>query len=113
MAQLYTNENFPLPAVEVLRSLGRDVVTTQDAGRANLSVPDEDVLAFACNQRRILITLNRKHFIQLHQTKHEHSGIIVCTYDPDFVALAHRVHTVILNHAEMKGQLVRVSRLTK
>lgn len=47
MAQLYSNENFPLPVVEELRRLGHDVLTTHEAGEAGKSVPDEQVLAFA------------------------------------------------------------------
>jgi hypothetical protein len=31
-ARLYSNENFPLPAVEALRQLGHDVLTTRDVG---------------------------------------------------------------------------------
>jgi hypothetical protein len=47
MAQLYSNENFPLPAVEELRRLGHNVLTIQETGQANQSLSDEDVLAFA------------------------------------------------------------------
>jgi hypothetical protein len=31
-------------------------------------MPDEDVLAFAIQDRRAVLTLNRKHFIQLHSS---------------------------------------------
>lgn len=34
MARLYANENFPLPAVEVLKNLGHDVLTMLEAGQA-------------------------------------------------------------------------------
>jgi hypothetical protein len=68
MARLYANENFPLPAVEELRRLGHDVLTSYESGRAGQAVPDEDVLAFAVAEARILITLNRKHFVRLHQS---------------------------------------------
>ena len=77
MAQLFTDENFPLPAVEALRQLGHSVVTLADAGYANQAVPDEDVLAIATAADRILVTFNRKHFIRLHQVRPNHSGIIV------------------------------------
>jgi len=40
-------------------------------------------------------TLNRKHFIHLHATNPDHAGIIVCTFDADFRASAHRVHAAI------------------
>ncbi len=62
MARLYANENFPFPVVEELRRLGHNVLTTVDAGNAGKALPDEAVLATAVAERRILITLNGKHF---------------------------------------------------
>lgn len=64
MARLYANENFPLPVVEELRLLGHDILTSYESGRSNQAIPDEEVLAFALNEKRTLLTLNRKHFIQ-------------------------------------------------
>jgi hypothetical protein len=46
-------------------------------------------------EQRTVLTLNRRHFIRLHQTTPEHAGIVVCTYDPDFVALAQRIHAAL------------------
>jgi hypothetical protein len=66
MARLYANENFPLPVVEELMRLGHEVLTTYEAGDAGKSVPDEQVLAFATAEGRALVTINRKHFIHLH-----------------------------------------------
>ena len=68
MARCYTNENFPLPTVEALRHLGHDVLTTAESGRAGQAIPDADVLAFAVAEQRIVVTLNRRHFIRLHHT---------------------------------------------
>jgi hypothetical protein len=110
MAQLYANENFPLPAVEELRQLGHDVLTSYESGQAGQAVPDEDVLAFAVAEARILITLNRKHFVRLHQAHADHAGIIVCTFDPDFKALAQRVHAALVAQPQMAGRLMRINR---
>ncbi len=110
MAQLYANENLALPVVEELRRLGHDVLTVQDTGQAGQAVPDEAVLAFAHGQRRILLTMNRKHFIRLHREGHHHSGIVVCTFDSDFVGLAQRIHEAIETQGDFMGQLVRVNR---
>lgn len=66
MAQIYANENFPLPVVEELRRLGHDIVTTYESGRAGIAVPDEAVLAFSVAEKRILLTINRKHFPHGH-----------------------------------------------
>ena len=38
MASLYANENFPEQAVEALRALGHDVLTTADAGQAHAGI---------------------------------------------------------------------------
>ena len=110
MAELYTNENFPLPVVETLRELGHDVLTTAESGKANQAIPDEDVLAFATEQKRVVVTFNRKHFIQLHNSDTNHAGIIVCTVDADFTALANRIHTALTDQPDMIGQLVRINR---
>jgi predicted nuclease of predicted toxin-antitoxin system len=110
MARLYANENFPLPVVEELRKSGHDVLTAYESGRAGLSIPDEEVLAFAVAAGRVLVTLNRKHFIHLHGATPDHAGIIVCTFDPDFVALARRIHAALGAHPAIPGLLLRVNR---
>ena len=110
MARCYANENFPLPVVEVLRRFGHNVVTTAESGRAGQAIPDADVLALAVAAQRVVLTLNRRHFIRLHQTTPEHAGIVVCTYDPDLVAWDQRIHTALEAQLQMAGQLVRVTR---
>ena len=110
MRKLYSNENFPLPAVEELRKLGYDVVTIQESGKAGQALPDESVLAFACAEGRMVVTYNRKHFIQLHNQQHEHCGIIVCSVDADFVGLAQRIHEAIQKQLETSRPLIRVNR---
>ena len=110
MARCYANENFPLPVVEILRRLGHEILTTAESGRAGQAIPDADVLAFAVAEQRVVLTLNRRHFIRLHQTIPEHAGIVVCTFDPDFAALAQRIHTALEAHPQMTGQLIRVNR---
>ena len=110
MAALYTNENFPLPAAAALRQFGHDMLTIQETGRANTALGDEEVLAFAAAQNRILITLNRRHFIRLHHHHPAHAGIVVCTFDPDFAALAERIHAALAGEADVAGLLLRVNR---
>ena len=110
MARLYTNENFPQPVVEELRRLGHDVLTIQETGKAGQALPDEDVLAFATRERRALLTLNRKHFVHLHNANPNHSGIIVCTFDPDFAQQAKRIHQAIESDPRLENQLIRINR---
>jgi uncharacterized protein with PIN domain len=95
MARLYANENFPLPAVEELRHLGHDVLTSYEAGKAGQAIPDEDVLEFAFHEKRVLLTLNRKHFIRFHKENYSHAGIIACSFDGDFASLASRIHAAV------------------
>ncbi len=110
MARLYSNENLPLPVVEELRRLGHDVLTVQEAGKAGLAESDQAVLAFAAAESRTLITLNRKHFIRLHGEQPEHAGIIVCSFDADFLALARRIHEAMETAGDLRRQLLRVDR---
>jgi hypothetical protein len=110
VALLYSNENFPREAVKELRRLGHDVLTVLEAGKADQSIPDEQVLDFAISLGRAVITMNRRHFIRLHQNQPNHSGIIVCTYDPDFIRQATRIHAVLEPQQLLTGQLLRVYR---
>lgn len=110
MARLYANENFAFPVVLELRRLGHDVLTTQDAGKSEQSIPDEDVLQFAVEQDRAVLTLNRKHFIRLHRLMPDHQGIIVRTYDSNFVGQARRINAAIQEQSTLTGRLLRVSR---
>lgn len=110
MARLYTNENFPAPAVDVLRQLGHDVLTIFDTGHAGQALPDAEVLAYACREGRVLVTLNRRHFVRLHHASAAHTGIIVCTVDLDFAGLAHRIHQALEAQPSLSGQLIRINR---
>jgi len=62
MAQLYGNENFDLQVVEHLRNLGYNILTSQEAGKSNQRIPDEEVLDFAISEKRTVLTFNRKDF---------------------------------------------------
>lgn len=110
MARFYADENFPLPVVEELRRLGHDVLTMYEDGRANQSISDEEVLALAVASNRLLLTINRKHFITLHRLSANHSGIVVCKFDPDFAGQAARIQAAVEAAAELAGQLIRVNR---
>src|SRR3990172_12896659 len=102
MARLYANENFPSPVVEALRLAGHDVITVAETGKAEQAWPDEDVLEFATQDDRALLTLNRKHFIQLHHARSDHAGIVLCTVDPDFLGQARRIDDAIGSRANLR-----------
>lgn len=110
MARLFADENFPLPVVEELRRLGHDVLTIQEAGKANQQFPDEAILGFASADNRAVLTLNRKHFVRLHNASSDHAGIIACTVDLDFAGQAVRIHEAVESRDSLQGELVRINR---
>jgi hypothetical protein len=110
VAKCYSNENFPLQVVFILRSFGHDVLTSYESGKANQAIPDEEVLKFSTETERILLTFNRKHFIKLHAEFPDHAGIIVCTIDSDFHGFARRIHDVLESTDGFQGKLLRINR---
>jgi predicted nuclease of predicted toxin-antitoxin system len=110
MAALLADENFPLPVIHALCALGHDVHTLHDYGQGGQALPDPEVLMLARAQQRALLTLNRRDFIRLHLQNSDHAGIIVCTFDADFVGQAQRIHAALNLQAELAGQLLRVNR---
>ena len=111
MARIYANENFYRPVVAKLREFGHDVLTTLEAGKANQKIPDEEVLLFAIAEERVMLTLNRRHFMRLHRLYPKHFGIIVCTEDGDFEALAIRINQVLEGTGDnLENQLMKIYR---
>jgi predicted dinucleotide-binding enzyme len=76
-------------------------------------VPDHDVLKYAVSTARVVLTFNRLDFMRLHRSIPVHSGIVVCTYDADAVALAARIHRQLTAHSTLDGILLRVNRPAK
>jgi hypothetical protein len=84
-----------------------------ETGKAEQSWPDEAVLEFANQDDRALLTLNRKHFVRLHNQGVEHAGIVACTVDPDFLGQAQRIDLAIRAvEGGLDGKLLRVNRPT-
>jgi hypothetical protein len=110
MAALYADECFPLPVVEALRRRGHDVLTAVEAGQANQSVPDTEVLALATKLGRAVLTLNRRQFIGLHSRNSAHMGIVVCNEDPDAERQAASIDSAVRNSVTLQGTLTRVNR---
>lgn len=113
MARLFADENFPLPVVDALRQYGHDVQTIHMTGAADMAISDRDVLAIASASKRAILTLNRRHFVALHQLGIDHSGIIVCTSDADFAGQAARIHIALEERGDLDQALVRVNRPPK
>ncbi len=115
MAALYSNENYPFGIVERLRQLGHDVLTAQEAGNGGRGVPDDEVLRFATEQRRAILTHNRRHFFRLHrEVSGQHAGIVACTYDPDDRRQVALINAAIASiGGTLDGQVLRVYRPSK
>ena len=140
MANLYADEQFPLPIVVLLRELNHNIITVQEAGNAGLS--DPEVLEFAINNGRAVLTQNRRDFIKLHSQNPNHAGIIapakavktetdlgtqtvkcfppcslfsvpcyiVCTNDRNIERLADRINQAIAYETTLLNKLIRVNR---
>ena len=109
MARFPSDENFPLPVVLQLRRLGHDVLTAHEASRANVGIPDDGVLIFATAHGRAVLTLNRWRFVPLHGRVPAHAGIVVCTYDADYVGQAGRIAAAVAGLPSLAGLLIRVN----
>ena len=81
-----------------------------EAGKAEQAIPDDEVLEFATEQGRAVLTINRKHFIALHRSQPNHAEIIVCTFDADFIGQAERIDAALREYSDINGQLIRVNR---
>jgi predicted nuclease of predicted toxin-antitoxin system len=111
MARLYADEDVPRPLVEQLRALGHDVLTALEAGQANQSVQDANVLAQATSLGRAVLTHNRKDFKRLHLTIPGHAGIVRCTRDDaDPAAPAARIDSALAATPALAGQHIRVNK---
>ena len=111
MARLYGDENFDVQAMAELRSLGHDALTARDAGKINQRIPDQEVLAFATEQDRAVVTFDRRDYFRLHQNNPSHAGIIACTYDADAHALAERIHEgIVAENDTLIHKFIRIYR---
>jgi len=71
--KFYTDEQVPTSVVIGLRLRGVDVLTTKEAGM--LGASDEEHIAFAKNEERVLFTQD-DDFLRLHAKGVNHSGIV-------------------------------------
>ena len=110
MARFLADENFPLPVSEELRVLGHDVVTLQELGKTDQGLADAAVLALATEPGRAVLTINRRHFVRLHQETPEHAGIVVCSLELDFDGQARRIAAAVDGLDSLSGQLLRINR---
>jgi hypothetical protein len=77
---------------------------------AGQAFADNKILAFAHSQGRAVVTLNRRHFGRLHMSNPDHSGILVCTFDPDFALQASRIDASLKRYTTLARQFIRINR---
>jgi Domain of unknown function (DUF5615) len=70
----------------------------------------QSILARATELGRAIVTLNRRDFKRLHTQIPDHSGIIICTEDPDRLHQAQAIVQSIADAVELRGKLIRVYR---
>lgn len=108
--RFYADENFPLTVVSELKNLGHDVLTALEDERANQKISDEKVLERAAELSRAVLTINRIDFKRLHRQNENHAGIVLCTFDADFIGQAKRIGLACQKLEEIEKQLVNVYR---
>ena len=89
--------------VSLLRAGGHDVLTANEAGLQGQA--DPAVLAYAAGDRRVVLTMNCRDFLELHEAGAAQSGI-VCIYqdtDPRKNMTFARVVTALANLAASGG----------
>lgn len=92
--------------VQILRDLGHEILTVQEAGRRGLG--DAQVLTDATADGRAVLTHNHRHYQRLHKQQ-PHAGIISCTRDEDDMpALAQRIHDAVAVVLDLTNRFVRV-----
>ncbi|BAZ17607.1 hypothetical protein NIES4071_94870 [Calothrix sp. NIES-4071] len=85
-------------------------MTSYEAGQANQRIPDEEVLIFATQQNRIVITLNRDDFIRLHRSNINHAGIIICKDDRDYVEQTNTLDAYLKEDINLSNRFIRIKK---
>ncbi len=76
--RFYVDEDVPHQAVEILRELGFNVLTAEEAGRRGH--PDENHLAEALKQSRILVTRDRDYLNERRFPLNQCPALVVCDF---------------------------------
>lgn len=94
--------------VKLLQTAGHDVLTVNEAAIAGF--PDDQVLEYARQHDRILITRNCNDFQALHQVNPNHPGILAVYQHADtsknmsYSAITNALNNLVVAHLELAGQ---------
>src|SRR6476661_8676987 len=105
-ARLYADEQFPVRVAHILSGYGHDIKFVrqeQSTDKSGSGTTDAEVLDYAWRHKRIVLTLNAKHFGALHADMHWHYGILCCDAELDKELLAKLIDRR-LKRGRMKGK---------
>ena len=108
---IYLDEDVHVLVGDLLTTRGFQAITARDAGQLGKS--DSEQLAFAADQRRAILTHNRRDFEELHRQYtaegQSHAGIVIATRRHPY-EVAHRLFVLLNTLAadEMQGQLLYI-----
>ncbi len=118
MARIYLDEQLDTDITEMLVGYGHDAIHTYDAG--NRGAPDSRQLLFAADSNRIIITLNREDFEELHRwwlalnawgiMTRDHSGILTTWGDIPMGEWAGLVNGLLEQCPELSNRMMRYNR---
>lgn len=109
--RLFADECVYAVTTNTLRNWGHDVLTAQEAGLSGHA--DEDLLAFATTEKRILISIDLDFSNIRHYLPASHSGIVILKIRPTTVNSVHTIlHQFIAgtSEADVQRSLVIVDR---
>jgi hypothetical protein len=109
----YSNDNFVLDMVKILRKLGHTVITSYDAEQANQGISDDKVINYATQNNLAVITFNRDDFIELHNHNIQHSGIVICKTDRDYQGQINFLHEYLQTQNSLLNRLIRIKKQQK
>lgn len=116
LIKLYLNEDVHTKLAKALRQRGFDAITTVEAGM--LGTTDEEQLALAVSQGRVILTFNRGDYARLHKQYAEHGwkhcGIIVSEQHPIGELLRRMLNLLMsLSVQDMRNRLEYLSQWGK
>jgi len=115
MTRLFTDEHFPDKIVHQLRLLGHNVQRVRDLceRKEGDGFSDEIVLRHALRTKRVTVTYNVAHFLNLHERFPWHQGIIDCSTSRKQESprsVAKRIDAILRERRRMKGAFIRLYR---
>lgn len=114
-ARFLADTNVPVKIIHSLRGLGYNTVTMQNV--ENTSQPenpmdDDQVLDYATQHKRTVVTLNKKHFKKLREDNVTHYGIIICRTDDEEHKRAKEIDAIAKANKSLQQQLFVVPPMT-